>query len=237
MSEFDDSHWAQSRFSQEFRQSADDFIPERHRMIEIAKALYRYFCQGCDTRILDLGCGDGLVTHELMSIDSSIDATLVDGSMEMLHAAKSCLAQFSKVRYVNASFQDLLAEDPLETTFHFTLSSLAIHHLNMDEKESLFKYVYDHLDSDGLFLNIDVVLSPGDDLENWYLSLWKEWISTHVIGPEKSNLLTIPDRYKNNQHDRPDTLLAQMEAMNTLGFKDVDCYYKYGLFAMFGGRK
>jgi tRNA (cmo5U34)-methyltransferase len=32
-------------------------------------------------------------------------------------------------------------------------------------------------------------------------------------------------------------LNTQLEALQSVGFKDVDCYYKYGIFAIFGGKK
>jgi tRNA (cmo5U34)-methyltransferase len=35
----------------------------------------------------------------------------------------------------------------------------------------------------------------------------------------------------------PDTLAAQLNALQTIGFEDVDCFYKYGIFTMYGGKK
>lgn len=35
----------------------------------------------------------------------------------------------------------------------------------------------------------------------------------------------------------PDTLDAQLESLEKVGFKDVDCYFKYGIFSVFGGFK
>jgi tRNA (cmo5U34)-methyltransferase len=37
--------------------------------------------------------------------------------------------------------------------------------------------------------------------------------------------------------NKPDTLKNQMDTLREIGFKDVDCFYKYGIFSMFGGRK
>lgn len=238
MSEFNNSRWIDSSFSQIYREYADDYIPERYKLIEITKSLYKYFLQKDQTnKVLDLGCGDGLIIHELLKIDDCIDATLVDGSSEMLDAARKRLDDFKRVRFVNASFQDLLAEDPLPTTFDFILSSLAIHHLKMNEKELLFEYIYHHLNPEGLFLNIDVILSPDNDLEDWYLSLWKDWIDANVSDSKKPSLLPIPQRYKDNPDNTPDTLSAQLQALERVGFKNVDCYYKCGIFTMFGGKK
>ncbi len=238
MSDFEDSRWSDSRFAKEYRDQADAYVPERRRLIEIAQSLYRHLVKGNQPRrILDLGCGDGLMVQELLKVDDGIDATLVDGSQGMLQAAGNRLARFEKKHLVHASFQDLLAQDPLQETFIFVLSSLAIHHLALAEKEALFEYIYRHLDPGGFFLNIDVVLSPTDDLEQWYLMLWQEWIDTHAADSQKASFLTVPQQYKDNMDNVPDPLLPQLQALERIGFKNVDCYYKYGVFALFGGSK
>jgi tRNA (cmo5U34)-methyltransferase len=238
MSDFDNSRWSDSRFAQEYRDQADGYVPKRRNLIEIAQSLYIHFVKGSQpSRILDLGCGDGLMVQELLKVDDSLNATLVDGSQEMLKAAGNRLVHFEKKQLINASFQDLLAQDLLQNTFGFILSSLAIHHLAMTEKEALFEYIYRHLDPGGIFLNIDVVLSPTDDLEKWYLMLWQEWIVTHADNSQRRTLLPVPQNYKDNPDNVPDPLLPQLQALQRIGFKDVDCYFKYGIFAMFGGRK
>jgi tRNA (cmo5U34)-methyltransferase len=238
MSNFDNSRWADSKFAKEYQDQADGYIPERGRMIETAQSLYRYFVRSDRPhRMLDLGCGDGLMVQALLKVDDSIDATLVDGSPAMLLAAGNRLVQFEKKRFVKASFQDLLTQDPLKDSFCFVVSSLAIHHLVMAQKEDLFGYIHGHLDRGGLFLNIDVVLSPTEDLEDCYLTLWQGWIDAHAAESQKAAHMPVPKKYKDNADNTPDPLLPQLQALERIGFKNVDCYYKYGIFAMFGGTK
>jgi len=44
--------------------------------------------------------------------------------------------------------------------------------------------------------------------------------------------------YKEEAHySKLDTLTDQLNALNEIGFKDMDCFYKYGIFAMYGGKK
>lgn len=238
MSDFDTSQWAESEFSQEYRDDANDYLPDRFKLIGIVKSFFRHFLHKADApRVLDLGCGDGLVVRELMRSHDGIRATLVDGFAEMLEAAKKRLAHFDTVQFVQATFQDLLENDRLQNNFDLILSSFAIHHLETQEKKALYKYVYHHLSTDGFFLNIDVVLGQTQDLEDWYLSLWTEWIDSNVDSARKPDLLPIPQHYKDNPDNLPDTLWSQLEALQEIGFKNVDCFYKYGIFTMFGGRR
>ena len=39
------------------------------------------------------------------------------------------------------------------------------------------------------------------------------------------------------ERDRASNLLDQMQALRQIGFRDVDCFYKYGIFALLGGTK
>ena len=240
MEDFNKSNWAKVEFSQEYRDNADVYIVERSRLLEILKSFYRYFLTEKEQKsILDLGCGDGIITQELFKIDNSISATLVDGSEDMLNSAKERLKEFKKINYIPASFQEILGKDILHRNFDFIISSMAIHHLTMDEKISLFRKVYAHLHPKGYFLNIDVVLSPDENLEKWYLLLWKEWIDERKksLGIEGDFFDDIIDRYKNNKDNKPDTLENQLNALKDIGFRNVDCFYKYGIFTMYGGRK
>jgi len=57
------------------------------------------------------------------------------------------------------------------------------------------------------------------------------------MGIEGNSSDDIIQRYKDNRDNKPDTLDEQLNALKSVGFKDVDCYYKYGIFTMYGGRK
>jgi len=95
------------------------------------------------------------------------------------------------------------------------------------------------LNVEGYFLNIDVILAPAETIEHWYLSLWMEWISERktTVGIEDNSYDDIIQRYKDNRDNKPDTLDEQLKDLKSVGFKDVDCFYKYGIFIMYGGRK
>lgn len=240
MSEFEESKWKNKQSALEFIENADMYILERQRLFAIMKSLYKHFLADNNqtVKVLELGCGDGRVTHELLKVDANLEGTLIDGSSEMIENAKNRLKSYPGLKFIQTTFQELINSNSLSENFDFVVSSLAIHHLQEDEKKVLFEYVYNHLNSDGFFLNIDVVRAPTESLEKWYLKLWKEWIMENEI---KTNQLesfqNIPDQYKNNPDNNPDTLENQLKLLKFTGFNNVDCYYKYGIFSVYGGQK
>jgi len=238
MAQFDESRWAERDFSQGYRDAANIFLPFRSQFIDITKTFYeQYTSQNSNASVLDLGCGDGLFIQELLKSFTPAKVRLVDGSNEMLDAARDRLAEHADLIYFKASFQELLANDPLNELFDFIYSSLAIHHLPFEEKKSLYAYIYNHLSMGGCFVHYDVVVPPSEKLERWYMSLWREWIRKHAAINKRKDLIGIPEEYKGNQDNIPDTLDSQLRALETIGFKDVDCYFKYGMFSLFGGFK
>jgi tRNA (cmo5U34)-methyltransferase len=240
MTEFDKSNWARPEFSQGYRDNADVFIVERRRMLAILQSFYVHFVKdGSPKTVLDLGCGDGIVASVIAQVDDSLSAVLVDGSRDMIKKARERLHDLKQVSCIQASFQEVVRKDLVHGTADFVASSLAIHHLMMHEKAALFEKIYRLLNRGGYFVNIDVVLAPSWKLEQWYLSLWKEWIDerTWDLGINGNRFESVIDGYKDNKDNKPDTLDSQLDALRSAGFKDVDCYYKNGIFTLFGGRK
>ncbi len=238
MSKFEKSRWADSEFSQNYRDEANIYLPFRSKFIEIAKSLYANFISSrTEAKVLDLGCGDGLFIQELLKSFSPASVTLVDGSNEMLDAAKKRLGKNTNLNFIRASFQDLLAEKPLNENFDFIYSSLAIHHLPFEEKKRLYAYIHKLLSPEGCFVHYDVVVPPSRKIEKWYLSLWRQWINEHPAKEQRGKLLGIPEQYKGNSDNMPDTLESQLQALSEIGFKEVDCFFKYGIFSLFGGFK
>ncbi len=238
MREFTDSHWSDSKFSQGYRDSADDFIPERRKLLEITRFLYSHFMSGQNGRsVLDLGCGDGLFVQELLRIDPEMEATLVDASDDMLAAARRRLSGHGRTSFIRASFQDILVDDPFRVSFDFILSSLAIHHLDRDQKEALYAYAFSRLKPGGMFVVVDVVRAPTEALQDMYMALWEEWIIRNSDSSKRPELSQVPRKYRENPDNKPDSLMTQLRMLERIGFKNVDCYYKFGIFTIFGGTK
>ncbi len=240
MTDFNRTNWAKTEFSRNYLEKADIYIVERRRMFSILSSFISHFLSSSDSkRLLDLGCGDGVLSEVLMQENGSLSATLLDGSGDMLEKARNRLNKFKDIRYVIASFQELFEKDILDERYTLIVSSMAIHHLTLAEKIMLFKKVHALLEDNGYFVNIDVVLPPTEALDQWYMKLWQEWMNTakSALGLEDEPCVNIIERYKDLEENKPDTLESQLTALKEIGFREVDCFYKYGIFSVYGGKR
>jgi len=239
MSQFEASRWTDSQFSQDYRDEAEIYLPYRSNIFKVAMSYFEFFVSHKrKLSVLDLGCGDGQFIQELLQSHKLKKLVLLDGSREMLESAKKRLVGNAGLNFVEATFQELLKKDPLlGQKFDFIFSSLAIHHLTKEEKSDVYEYAYNHLNFDGHFLNYDVIIAPTTDLEKWCMSLWRLWIKDHPRKDDAAKLLDIPEKYKANTDNIADSLSDQLEALRLVGFEGVDCFFKYGAFALFGGRR
>jgi tRNA (cmo5U34)-methyltransferase len=240
MSEYYRSSWASQEFQRQYLDRADIYIPERRRFFALAADLFRQFYAGRQgVRVVDLGSGDGPLAHELLRADPTLRMTLVDGSEGMLMRADERLGMYENVAYLQTSFEELISGEKELGAFDLAVSAMAIHHLTLEEKAALFGYIHGRLTPGGWFVNIDPVLPPSADLERWYFALWEGAMreAQRRAGVEGDLAADVMKRYKDDPVNKPDTLEDQLGALRAAGFVDVDCFYKSGIFAVFGGRR
>ncbi len=239
---YDESRWVTEGFVSEYLRDSDIYLPQREEVLQLIKLIFSFYVNDKIKKphIIDLGCGDGAITKALLDVNTNLLATLVDGSERMLESAKKNIPNANIKQAINISFQDLYASSVIKDKADFIVSSLAIHHLHEVEKGRLFKYVYAKLKPRGFFLNYDPVLPTSKKLEQLDLVMWKKWIIDFEarMNPRREKSLDyIPTQYKTNKDNVPSTLDSQLKMLRKTGFLDVNLFYKYGLFCLFGGRK
>ena len=232
--------WNDREFAHNYLQTADFTVVGRQRSLQILRSFYVHFLAfRKPNTIIDLGCGDGILAHELLQVDDSISAVLIDGSEDMLEQASKRLAEYANVRYVHASFQEIISRNIELPGSDLVASSIAIHHLSADEKGTLFRRIHSNLHDGGYFINIDTVRSAFDAIEKWNLELWREQVFANQP-PEGYEVVfdEMLEKYTSDSHyTNVDTLESQMRSLAKAGFSQVDCFYKNGMFAIYGGRR
>jgi len=167
-------------------------------------------------RVLDLGTGDGRLLALLQVDRQEMHGVGVDFSELMLAAARKRFAGEERVELVR---HDLGKSLPVLGRFDAVVSSFAIHHLEHERKQSLYAEVFELLEPGGVFANFEHVASPSHRLHLAFFAAIEEPIENE------------------DPSDRLLDVETQLDWLRTIGFEDVDCYWKWLEMALLIGVK
>jgi tRNA (cmo5U34)-methyltransferase len=212
---------------------AETYDSERHRLVPCFEEFYgtvaevvARFCPA-SARILDLGAGTGLLSGAILKHLGTVDLTLVDSSGEMLAKAEQRLAR-CRPKLLVRGLTDELPPGP----FDAIVSALAIHHLADEEKRNLDRRILQALSPGGLFVNAEQVLSNSSRLQGLFEAIHLE--RARQLGSSETEIRGAVQRMS---LDRCAPVADQLEWLKEAGFEDVDCFYRWFRFAVFGGCK
>ena len=201
-----ESEWSAPERVRRYLNRADEF-PHR---AEGERVLLEAVPAGA-RRALDLGTGDGRLLALLQRDRPEVLGVGLDFSEVMLVAARERFAGDDRIELVA---HDLSGPLPELGHFDVVISSFAIHHLAHERKRSLYREVFDLLGPGGVFANFEHVASSTPRLHAEFFAAIDEPIECE---------------------DPSDQLLdveTQLQWLRTIGFDDVDCYWKWREMAL-----
>jgi len=167
-------------------------------------------------RVLDLGSGDGRLLAFVLNKFPRAEAAALDFSPTMLGKLRQRFAASPNVSVID---HDLDFPLPELGKFDAVVSSFAIHHCTHERKHQLYEEIFRLLAPGGAFCNLEHVASPTQKLHIDFLA---------SIG------------YTPETEDPSNKLLdlhIQLQWLITMGYEDVDCFWKWRELALLAGRK
>lgn len=183
-------------------------------------------------RVLELGAGTGELTTKLLTRFPESTVLAVDHSEQMLDEAERKLSTFGDRATIS---QGAFLEDyPTESNeYDLVVSSLAVHHLDAEEKRTLFDAIYESLAPGGWFINGDVIQFDAPHLEDISGDMIENWVRSK--GWEEADFM---DEWEaSDDYDNPSTLTDQLIWLRESGFEAVTSIWQYYNFAVYGGQK
>lgn len=221
---------------QAFDAAARDYDRLRHKLIPCFDPFYDMavellpFAPEQPLRVLDVGAGTGLLAERVARRFQRAELTLLDVSPEMLAHARARFAgePAGRVRFEVGDY----ARAPLGGPFDAVVSALSIHHLPDPEKRALYARVLAALAPGGIFVNADNVCADDPEVQRRDRRAWIAAIE--ASGIERRELDAALDR---TRVDILAPLGLQLTWLRELGFREVDCAYKWRHFVVFSGRR
>ena len=181
-------------------------------------------------RVLDLGCGSGNISAQMLAKNDQLQITCLDISDNMLDLARNRLSSFKIIDYINAKVEDYA----FDGVYDVVISSLALHHVQEDSvKQEMYKRIYSCLNEGGAFFNADITTTDDPHWQEVYTQKWKDFMLKSVSLDEIENKW-VP---RHEEYDSPKHLTNELDMLKQAGFKQTDVAWKYFMTTVYGAIK
>ncbi|MFX0106264.1 MAG: methyltransferase domain-containing protein [Candidatus Hodarchaeota archaeon] len=179
--------------------------------------------------VIDLGCGTGTLSLKIKKLFPNAQITCMDMTKNMLELAKIKLSEYENIEYILENFYTF----NFNKKYDLAISSLALHHLlTPEDKKKFYQKIFNSLKEGGWFYNLDILIGPNDEIQNFYMKKWTEFLSQNL---SKERMDKNIEQYY--EEDSPESIMNHLKWLEEAGFRDVDVIRKYYNFGLYGGKK
>jgi len=214
--------------------------PNRQKMVEVMTAVLAA-PMAAPRLVIDLGTGAGFLLDRLLRRFPDCRAVAIDGSQQMVAAAKSRLGTLAeRVEFVVGDFRQPEALGRGIASADAVVSAFALHHLNLQEKARLIGHCRTLLKEDGWFLNADLVVAEDEFLEGLVQQMRVSGIVERARGqdPRFRDALgarRFLDELERNECDQPQRQADDLRIVQECGYRHVTVFWKDTREVVYGG--
>ncbi|MEQ8814280.1 MAG: class I SAM-dependent methyltransferase [Thalassobaculum sp.] len=226
-----DRRWTEAETAT-YRDLSRYAVPQRER--QIALIVDRVAAAAVPGDVLEICCGEGLLTAALLEALPDVRVHAFDGSAAMLAATRE-RAEAMSGRLVTRRI-DLAGRDwrRFDAPLRAAVSSLAVHHLDGPGKRDLFADLHAALAPGGVFVLADVV-QPATAAGNAIAAdLWDQEVRGRALSLDGNLEGFEAFRRADWNHfrhkeldpiDQPSTVVEQLDWLRAAGFVEVDLHW------------
>jgi len=195
-------------------------------------------------RVVELGCGEGLLAQTLLACFAGAELVALDGSAVMRERAAERLTTFGPRVRIEPFDLASTAWLPHLQGADGVISSLCLHHLNAEEKQALFGAIQERLSPWGVFLIADLIEPQRPEARTLFAATWDRITKAQSLAQTGSTasferfIQTEWNHYRfPDPVDQPSPLFDQLTWLKAAGFAVVDCFWLKAGHAIYGGYK
>ena len=236
------SVWESEEVAKAFIENERGAIPGNDIQLAIILKAVQHWHDNPRT-IMDLGCGNGIIGKYLLASYPESRGVFIDISDTMLESAGENLEKFPDSEIIKGDLSSAAWLEVIDKNkpVDLVISGFAIHHLTDQRKKELYMEIYEILSPGGIFLNLDHVESASTGVENlfeqYYIDHLHNFQQSYDPGVKRETVEKIYQERPDKDEDKPVMVDIQCDWLRDIGFKDVDCFFKLFVIALFGGRK
>jgi len=233
--------WLNPEAAENYARMVDLMIPQRKEILSIISRLAIELGSE-NPEIIDLGCGLGDVTAEIVKLKPDVKFLMVDFSDEMIRRSSERFRDNKNITVVKRDLNLGVSGISDEAKFDAVVSCFALHHVEFENRVKLYSEIHAVLKEGGLFINGDLFKEDSPIIDEWELN--NIIASLLLVLKEKHGEECTFDELKQKriEHgkkmgDKPGTVWDMFRDMKAAGFGYVDCVWKFRNLAIMAASK
>jgi ubiquinone/menaquinone biosynthesis C-methylase UbiE len=223
------------------RQWADENIanPGRVRVIGLLSKIMKDFLDssGMPRRVLDVGCGHGVIAAHILDELPDVSLVGVDGSAPMLAMAQERLSTFgSRAQLRHAEFETMTPADLAGGPFGAAFACQAIHNCSDEGKQKTLVSCHQVMAPGGLFVLYDRIKLVTPALFPAYRSIWDTTEADFGGQQNEGDTFAEHEGTRILRGDRPGSLEQNVLWLREAGFREVAVVEVVGVRALIVAR-
>ena len=233
--------WLNPEAAENYARMVDLMIPQRKEILSIISRL-AIELGSAHPKIIDLGCGLGDVTAEIVKLKPDVEVLMVDFSDEMIRRSSERFRDNKNMTVVKRDLNLGISGISDEVKFDAVVSCFALHHVEFENRIKLYSEIHAVLKEGGLFINGDLFKEDSPIIDEWELD--NNIASLLSVLKEKHGEECTFDELKakrieqgKKMGDKPGTLWDMYRDLKAAGFGYVDCLWKFRNLAIMAASK
>ena len=182
--------------------------------------------------VLDIGCGGGNYSLQMLSKVPNLDCTLIDLSAKMLDTAQERVSATTTgiVETIQGDIRDV---DLPKNHFDIILAGAVLHHLREDSDwEFVFQKLFDSLTPGGCFLVSDLLVQDHSAVNELVWKMYGDYLKQNGGQEYQQKVFDYIEK-----EDTPRSMVFQLDLMKKVGFSSTEILHKNACFGAFAGIK